>query len=140
KQYVQMMVAIGANMNAYTTDDHTAFHVSMAKEDLEKVVELESDRFQHLSYSEPAFQTEAGAVYGEYRKSRTDPFFALEESLAGTAFEKHTYGHTTMGFERDVAAMPKMYDYSRSFFARYYRPENTVIFVVGDVAPEHVLP
>ena len=139
EEYIQKMIAIGANMNAYTTDDYTAFHVSMAKEDLEKVIELESDRFQHLSYTEPAFQTEAGAVYGEYRKSRTDPFFALEESLAATAFEKHTYGHTTMGFERDIAAMPKMYDYSRSFFARYYRPENTVIFVVGDVEPERVL-
>ena len=137
--YVQTMVGIGASMNAYTTDDHTAFHVSMAKEDLEKVIELESDRFQNLSYAESAFQTEAGAVYGEYRKSRTDPFFALDESLAATAFEKHTYGHTTMGFERDVAAMPKMYDYSRSFFARYYRPENTVLFVVGDVEPERVL-
>ncbi|HVS24388.1 MAG TPA: pitrilysin family protein [Gammaproteobacteria bacterium] len=140
ERYLQTMVGIGANMNAYTTDDHTAYHVSMAAEDLEKVIELESDRIQNLSYTESAFQTEAGAVYGEYRKSRTDPHFALEESLMATAFEKHTYGHTTMGFERDIAAMPKMYDYSRSFFARYYRPENTVLFVVGDVDPERVLP
>jgi zinc protease len=140
ERYLQTMVGIGANMNAYTTDDHTAFHVSMAKEDLEKVMELESDRLQNLSYSEAAFQTEAGAVYGEYRKSRTEPFFALEEALMATAFEKHTYGHTTMGFERDIAAMPKMYEYSRSFFARYYRPENVVLFVVGDVEPERVLP
>src|SRR5499427_1486354 len=138
-RYLQTMIGIGASMNAYTSDDHTAFHVSMAKEDLEKVIELESDRFQNLSYSESAFQTEAGAVYGEYRKSRTDPDFALEESLMATAFEKHTYGHTTMGFERDIAAMPKMYDYSLSFFARYYRPENTVLFVVGDVDPVRVL-
>ena len=53
-----------------------------------------------------------------------------------TAFDKHTYGHTTMGFERDIAAMPTMYDYSRTFFARYYRPENIVLFVAGDVTPE----
>ena len=33
-----------------------------------------------------------------------------------------------MGFERDIAAMPTMYDYSREFFKRYYRPENTVLF------------
>ena len=140
ERYLETMVGIGANMNAYTTDDYTAYHVSMAKEDLEKVMELESDRFQNLAYPESGFQTEAGAVYGEYRKSRTDPHFALDESLVATAFEKHTYGHTTMGFERDIAAMPTMYDYSRSFFARYYRPENTVLFVVGDVDPKTVLP
>jgi zinc protease len=139
-RYLEVTTRIGADANAYTTDDHTAYHLSLSKEDFESVLEIESDRFQNLAYSEAAFQTEAGAVYGEYRKSRTDPEFALEEQLMATAFEKHTYGHTTMGFERDIAAMPKMYDYSRSFFARYYRPENTVLFVSGDVTPEGVLP
>jgi zinc protease len=38
-----------------------------------------------------------------------------------------------MGYERDIAAMPKMLDYSKKFFARYYRPENTIIVITGDV-------
>jgi len=138
--YQKTLAAMGADANAYTTDDHTAYHISMTAEDLERVLELESDRFQNLAYPEVAFQTEAGAVYGEYRKSRTDPMFTLYESLMATAFQKHTYGHTTLGFERDIAAMPKMYDYSRDFFKRYYRPENTVLFIAGDVTPERVLP
>jgi len=110
----------------------------MAAEDLEQVMEIESDRFQNLSYAEGAFQTEAGAVYGEYRKSRTDPDFALYEELVGTAFERHPYGHTTMGYERDIAIMPTLFDYSREFFSRYYRPENTVLFIAGDVEPDAV--
>jgi zinc protease len=136
--YARILTSLGADGNAYTTDDHTAYHISMAAEDLERVVELEADRFQNLSYAEPAFQTEAGAVYGEYRKSRTEPEFALYEALVDKAFEKHPYGHTTIGYERDIAAMPTMYDYSREFFARYYRPENTVLFFAGAVEPERV--
>jgi zinc protease len=34
--------------------------------------------------------------------------------------------------------MPTMYDYSRSFFQRYYRPENCVLLVTGDVQPDSV--
>jgi zinc protease len=136
--YNRVITTIGADANAYTTDDHTAYHLSMAAEDLEQVMELESDRFQNLSYAEGAFQTEAGAVYGEYRKSRTDPEFTLYEQLVGTAFERHPYGHTTMGYERDIAIMPTLFDYSRDFFSRYYRPENTVLFIAGDVAPDTV--
>ena len=131
--YQKKLAEMGANANAYTTDDHTAYHISMTAEDLEQVLDLESDRFQNLSYPEVAFQTEAGAVYGEYRKSRTDPMFTLYESLMATAFEQHTYGHTTLGYERDIAAMPTLYEYSRNFFRRYYRPENTVLFIAGDV-------
>jgi zinc protease len=101
--------------------------------DLEKVIELESDRFQNLFYEEREFQTESGAVYGEFRKNRTSPFAVLEEKLQETAFDVHTYRHTTMGFEADIKAMPTMYDYSRNFFKRYYRPENVVLVVVGDI-------
>ncbi len=54
-------------------------------------------------------------------------------------FVEHTYGHTTMGYERDIKAMPGMFDYSREFFSRYYRPENSVLMVVGDVVPEQVV-
>jgi zinc protease len=138
--YQKALAAMGADANAYTTDDLTAYHISMTAADLEQVLDLESDRFQNLAYAEPEFQTEAGAVYGEYRKSRTDPVFTLYEQLMATAFEKHTYGHTTLGFEKDIAAMPTMYDYSLNFFRRYYRPENTVLFIAGDVTPERVLP
>jgi zinc protease len=136
--YSRIITTIGADANAYTTDDHTAYHLSMAAEDLEQVMELESDRFQNLSYAEDAFQTEAGAVYGEYRKTRMEPDFALFEELVGTAFERHPYGHTTLGYERDIAIMPSLYDYSRTFFSRYYRPDNTVLFIAGDVEPAEV--
>ena len=136
--YNRIITTIGADANAYTTDDHTAYHLAMATEDLEQVMQIESDRFQNLSYAESAFQTEAGAVYGEYRKSRTEPEFALYEELVGTAFERHPYGHTTLGYERDIAIMPTLFDYSREFFKRYYRPENTVLFIAGDVEPNAV--
>jgi zinc protease len=136
--YNRIITTIGADANAYTTDDHTAYHLAMAAEDLEQVMQIESDRFQNLAYAESAFQTEAGAVYGEYRKSRTEPEFVLYEELLAKAFERHPYGHTTMGYERDIKIMPTLFDYSRDFFKRYYRPENTVLFIAGDVQPDAV--
>jgi zinc protease len=124
---------MGADANAYTSDDITCFHINFAAEDLEKVMELESDRFQNLSYDEQAFKTEAGAVHGEYLKGLSSPFFLLSEKLMDTAFDVHTYKHTTIGFRQDVEAMPTMYQYSLSFFNRYYRPENVVVLIVGDI-------
>ena len=134
-EYDHLMTGIGADANAYTTDDLTAYHVNFAKEDLERVVELESDRFQNLFYEKPAFQTEAGAVYGEYRKDITQPFSLLNEKMQDLAYDVHTYKHTTIGFEADIKAMPEQFDYSKSFFNRFYRPENVVLLIVGDVDP-----
>ena len=134
--YDSIVTSIGAKANAYTTDDYTAFHLVFAKEDMEKVIEIESDRFQNLYYEKPAFQTEAGAVYGEYRKSITSPYALLSEKMQDLAYDVHTYKHTTIGFEADIKAMPEAYDYSRSFFHRFYRPDNVVIIIVGDFDPK----
>ncbi len=133
EKFGEITTKMGADDNAFTSDDLTAYHFSITSEDLEQVMELESDRFQNLDYSETQFKTEAGAVYGEYRKNRTSPFFTIYEAIHKAAFDTHTYGHTAMGYVEDIQKMPEMYDYSRSFFQRYYRPENIVLLVVGDI-------
>ena len=133
--YEAIITRIGASTNAYTTDDYTAYHLNFAKEDLEQVIDIESDRFQNLFYSESVFQTEAGAVYGEYRKNITSPFALLNEKLQDVAYDRHTYKHTTIGFERDIQAMPQQFEYSQSFFRRFYRPENVVLVIAGDLNP-----
>jgi zinc protease len=135
-----VMQAAGAQTNAYTSDDRTVYHAVFSKEDLEPILELEADRFQNLKYSQDIFQTETRAVLSEYNKNFANPLRKLDEVLRNEAFQTHTYKHTTMGFVEDVENMPTMYDYGLQFFERYYRPEYTVVCVVGDVTPEQVRP
>ena len=137
--YDGIVTGMGASANAYTTDDLTAYHLSITKPDLPKVIEIEADRFQNLKYSETDFRTEAGAVYGEFRKNKTNPYYVLFETLQNTAFERHTYKHLTIGFEEDIKKMPEQFAYSRSFFERFYRPENCVLLVTGDFDPAAAL-
>jgi zinc protease len=136
--YDSVMISMGSNANAYTTDDYTCYHCNFMADDLERIMEIESDRFRNLSYGEQVFQTEAGAVYGEYLKTKTSPWFMVFEKISEVAFDKHTYEHTTMGFEADIIAMPGMYEYSKEFFKRYYRPENVVLMIVGDFDKKEV--
>lgn len=135
-EYAEILKNAGADQNAYTTDDYTNYHVTFTKDDLEKIIELEADRFQNLEYSEAAFRTEALAVKGEYLKNFSDPTSKAYERVRDLAFDTHTYQHTTMGFVEDIDAMPDQLEYSRTFFDRWYRPEKTAVIVVGDVDPE----
>ena len=47
--YADILKKAGADQNAYTTDDYTNYHITFTKADLEKVIELEADRFQRLN-------------------------------------------------------------------------------------------
>ncbi|TDI14234.1 MAG: insulinase family protein, partial [Acidobacteria bacterium] len=137
--YDDIVTSMGADANAFTSDDLTCYYLNITNVDLPKVIDIESDRFQNLQYSEGDFKTEAGAVYGEFRKNRTSPFFTLFEATTNVAFDKHTYKHTTIGFEEDIEKMPEQFNYSKTFFDRFYRPENVVIMVVGDFDKDETL-
>ncbi len=138
-RYEATLQGFGADNNAYTTQDFTLYTLTAPSSALERVVEIEADRFQNLSYDEAAFRTETGAVRGEYDTSVSDPTNRMWEALSEISFTQHTYGHTTLGYLRDIDAMPGMFEYSRQFFRRFYTPDNATIIAVGDVDHDRLM-
>jgi zinc protease len=139
EQREKIFTRAGAETNAYTSDDRTVYHATFSKEDLEEIMKVEADRFQRLKYTPEQFKTESKAVKGEYDKNSANPFSKMNEVMRETAFKRHTYSHTTMGYLKDIEDMPNQYEYSLEFFKRFYRPEYTTIVVVGDVTRERAL-
>jgi len=130
--YNATVTRLGLDTNAYTDLDLTVYHLYGPAKALPTIIDYESDRFQNLEYSEAQFKTEAGAILGEYAKSASDPEEKMSEVMHDTAFNRHTYKHTTIGFLPDIKAMPSGFEYSREFFRRYYTPDNATVVVVGD--------
>src|SRR5690348_13420575 len=59
QQYNDTLNRIGAASNAFTSDDQTVYHTTFSKEDLDTVMMMEADRFQHLKVPEAEFKTES---------------------------------------------------------------------------------
>jgi len=142
---------LGAFNNAWTWFDVTFYHPLTFTFNLDSktlahgqtfpgILELEASRFTSLAFDEKIFKTESGAVLGEYRKSATDPGLAIEEKLVELAFPVHSYGHTTIGYYQDVLDMPQHYDHAVWFYDTYYRPNNCILVVAGDVRKDDLLP
>ena len=138
EKYNAVLKSTGASANANTSLDRTIYHMTGNVAKLDLMFEVEADRFRNLHYSEHDFKTEAGAVKGEYTKNYASPYRRLNEMMRNTAFDVHTYKHTTMGFFKDIVDMPNHFDYSLQYFKRFYRPEHCTIVVVGDVSAERV--
>jgi zinc protease len=130
--YSAVVKQIGADSNAFTTSDWTTYYIVASSDSLETIIDLESDRFRHLQYTEEDFKTEAGAILGEYNLNFSNPVSLLREKLHDLAYTTHPYKHTTIGLLDDIQEMPNHYDYSLEFYDRYYRPENCIVVVVGD--------
>lgn len=131
--YDDFLTKLGAGTNGYTTDDYTCYFIVFAgRENLEEVVKTEADRFINLTYDEEMLKTEASVIEGEYYSSVSNPARRLYELLRHTAFEKHSYRHTVLGYLEDILDMPNQFEYSQLYRKRFYAPDNIVILVAGD--------
>jgi zinc protease len=131
--YNDFLTDLGAGTNGYTTDDYTCYFVVFAgRENLESVIRVESDRFLNLFYNEEMLKTEASVIEGEYYTSVSSPSRRILETLRETAFVKHSYKHSTLGYLDDILDMPNQFGYSQLYKKRFYAPDNTVLLVAGD--------
>lgn len=137
--YQTQMEKMGAFNNAWTWFDVTYYHPVTFTSNLRELAELEAERFVAMDFSEKIYRTEAGAVFGEYRRNASNPGLRMEEVISDLAYgEKHGYGHTTMGYLEDVKDMPNSYKSGKAFYETYYRPNNAVVIVTGDVKADEV--
>ncbi len=146
--YQTLMERLGTHNNAWTWFDVTFYHPltfasnltgrQVGDEQVPGVVELESARFKGLDFDEKIFKTETGAVLGEYRRNSSFPTLKMSERVLALAFPEHPYGHETLGYYEDVVDMPNHYEAARAFYDTYYRPNNCVLVVAGDVKATEV--
>jgi zinc protease len=88
-----------------TSEDLTAYHLSITQDDLPQVIEIESDRFQNLKYGEPEFKTKPAPSTASFA-GRPSPYFVWNEALASAAFDQRTYKHTTIDSKRTSSECP----------------------------------
>ncbi len=129
---------MGAFNNAWTNFDVTFYHPLTFTSNLKMLAALEAARFVNLDYTEKIFQTEAGAVLGEYRRGASNPALRMNEVRSQLMYGSYGYGHTTIGFLDDVQDMPNEYQAAVKFYDDYYRPNNVVLLVTGDVMPDAI--
>ncbi|MBN1611850.1 MAG: insulinase family protein, partial [Polyangiaceae bacterium] len=122
----------GAESNAATWLDWTQYTVSVPRERLPLVIELEAERMAHLVLRAPQVQSEKEVVANERRyRVEDDVEGSVSEQLWATAFERHSYRWPTIGWMDDILGFTE--EDCRDFYRTYYAPNNATLVVVGDV-------
>lgn len=130
--YDKTLTRLGAEHNAFTTYDYTAYYVTIAKEHLETVMQLESDRLQHLRFDDAKAAREKNVILEE-RQSRVDnqPAAQLSEQMRAIQYLAHPYGRPLIGWADTISRFTAKA--AEDFYTRYYRASNMALVIVGDV-------
>ncbi|KTS72494.1 peptidase M16 [Pseudomonas oryzihabitans] len=128
---------LGAEENAFTTDDYTVYYQLLARDRLPVALELEADRMAHLRLA-PDEITRELEVIKEERRLRTDdrPEALSFERFKAAAYPASGYRNPTIGWPQDLQRLSAAE--LQRWYQTWYAPNNATLVVVGDVAPEAV--
>ncbi|AYC31111.1 insulinase family protein [Pseudomonas cavernae] len=128
---------LGAEENAFTSDDYTAYYQVLARDRLAVAFELEADRLVSLRLPAEEFSREI-EVIKEERRLRTDdkPGALAFERFKALAYPASGYHTPTIGWMADLKRMNV--DELRRWYQTWYVPNNATLVVVGDVSRDEV--
>ena len=128
---------LGAQVNAHTDKDHSAFHMFGLAGDAEAFVEMLADIVQHGSFPADELERERQVILHEYVDDEDDAL-----SVAFRAFDKLSYGshplaQPVIGLRRHIERFTR--EELLAYVQRQYSAANTVVAVAGDVDPQAIV-
>jgi zinc protease len=130
---------LGARVSGFSTEDYACRIVLFAgRENLDAVLRAEAARLTETRDFEGKLRALGPALDRQTRAAGDDPVARLMAALRGAAFADHPYGKYPGILGPAPADPAARAEALRTFAARFYAPENTVIFAVGDIVPDRL--
>ena len=121
----------GAEFNAYTSNDRTAFFIKIINKRFEKALDILSDMVANPLFNKKTIEKEKQVIFKEINlvtdDSRQHQWILFQKTL----FEKHPTKNPTYGTIGAIKSLDrKIID---SYYNKHYVPNNMVISIVGNV-------
>jgi zinc protease len=136
-EFSKVVSGLGGQENAFTSYDYTAYFQRVSRENLNVMMEFESDRMTNLLLEEAVVAPERDVVLEERRmRVETDPSSQLSEAMAASLFVHHPYGIPIIGWMHEIETLNRAN--ALDYYSRFYTPENAILVVAGDVVADEV--
>ncbi|CAA9298417.1 MAG: Zinc protease [uncultured Cytophagales bacterium] len=136
--YDEPLQRVGGENNAFTSPDITNYYITLPAVNLETAFWLESDRMMSLSFDPRVLEVQRKVVVEEFKQRYLNqPYGDVWLRLRPLAYKVHPYRWATIGKEISHIEDATMDDV-RSFFYKYYLPNNAILVVAGPVQVEDI--
>lgn len=128
----------GGENNAFTNNDVTNFYDLLPAENVETAFWLESDRMLSLNFNHKVLEVQRKVVLEEFKETcLNQPYGDVWHHISDLAYKVHPYQWPTIGKVPKHVEDATMDDV-REFFYKFYRPNNAIIAVAGNVKTDEI--
>ncbi len=130
--------ALGGEVNAYTSIDHTNYYVVAASRNAAQALTLLADAVVNASFDPAELAREKEVVVEEIRMNQDNPRRRLYKEVSRFAMGDHPYGRPVIGTAESVRAMTR--EGIRAYVKRWYRAPAITVVAVGDFNTAKLIP
>jgi len=123
---------IGASLETGCSQDTASVSMTVLKKDLATGLDLLADILNQSTFPQAEIDRQKQAIIASIRAAEEEPGTVAAKAFAAALFPDSPYGRPVEGSEASVKALQQKG--LRDFFARNYRPNRSIIAVVGDVS------
>jgi predicted Zn-dependent peptidase len=121
---------IGANYNAFTSEENTVFYGAVLPEHQDRLVDLLSDILRP-SLRQDDFDMEKKVILDEIALYEDHPHFRVYDRLMTEYFHSHPLGNVILGTNETIGELTR--GQMQEYFDRQYRAGNLTAVAVGNV-------
>jgi predicted Zn-dependent peptidase len=137
-RYDEPLQKAGGENNAFTNSDFTDYYLTIPSNNIETAFWLESDRMLSLAFTEKSLEVQRQVVIEEFKQNYLNqPYGDVYLLLKPLAYHAHPYRWNTIGKEISHIEHASMDDV-KSFYRKYYNPDNAIMTIAGDVTTGQV--
>jgi len=130
-QIADALESVGGSINAFTAKEETCYYAHCLPKYLSLATDLLADMVCNPSLAEDGIAKEKTVIREEINSVLDTPDDYIFDILQEKSFPKHAMGYPILGEKKSISNFDS--NALRAFWSRYYRPENMVVCVAGDV-------
>ena len=134
---INRMENVGGDLNAYTNKEETVVYSAFLAEHFPRAVELLADIVFHSTFPQAEIDKEVEVIIDEIQSYEDSPCELIFDDFEELIFPNHPLGRNILG-KPDLLHQFKTENALR-FTSRYYRPENVIFFIQGNVDFKRVI-
>ena len=128
---INRMEHVGGDLNAYTNKEEMVVYAAFLKEHTERAIELLTDIVFHSTFPQHEMDKEVEVVVDEILSYEDTPQELIYDDFEELIFPNHPLGRNILGKPEQLRTY-RTID-AQTFTKQYYRPDNMVLFVKGDI-------
>jgi predicted Zn-dependent peptidase len=137
RQIAEAIDAVGGEMNAFTSREHTAYYTRLPAQRVELGLDILGDVLTDPAFRSHEVEAERQVILEEILMNLDMPEDHVHTLLAEAMFPGHPLGREVLGTRTSVEAMTR--DQIAEFFGHWYRPGNLVVVAAGNLSHEQIV-